>query len=224
MFNLVQVFLQIPFESAPRTNNIGRAELYVLFFGLTLLLISRFTTKLKATHFFSGIKTDTITSQNGTHTIQGMVSTILLYLIGVWLFYRRFHDMSQLDMSQTQMITLIALIPIILFLPMALVLFLSNNIAQISAIAHFLWVNLLTISVILFIAGISSFLFISKQEHTDLIYYALLFLLLFCFLWIHFRVIQYLMRSGLKWYYIILYFCTLEILPILFLWLKFVKR
>lgn len=225
MFSASLFFLQQPFVTSPRVVRFDNYDFLLFGLGISvfisLLLITNgltFKSIAGSIKTESGFEDSVIKSNSGFLPILSRLLIYMLYCIGCILFVKRFDTIFFLDgFHLNDAIVLFVGLPFFVFLPIALCLYLSNLQNIMGPLKTYLWGKLHFVGLLLLIFTTLSYFLIEQQLF---LFQSLITSLLIVFIFMHFRVIQFFIHTGLYWYYIILYFCTLEILPIVFLWIK----
>jgi len=227
MFSASLFFLQQPFESLPRVAHFDMYDFLLLGLGFAIFVVLLLSASgIKISNIAQAIKTDSIFAGDSVNAKSGFLKLwkrlliYFMYLISAILFVLRYDVIFVEGFNSNYLMVFLVVFPFFVFLPILLCLYLSNFYNIVEPVKEYFWKKLYFIGAALLVFSTLSYFLLQNQLF---LFQALIALLLMVSFVIHFRVIQFFIRSGLYWYYIILYFCTLEILPLIFLWMKFWK-
>ncbi len=142
----------------------------------------------------------------------------LIYWIGAILVVHFFIEAQFLP----QIRWMLYLVPVGILLYWFIPFFLISQLLGFTKISLAIWKKQVPIiflaGLVLLSAGLLLFVDLAYEEYFKLLIFSILIVFYF---WIHLRVWREFILSGFKFYYIFMYFCTLEILPFAFLWVWF---
>jgi len=213
------VLLQVPFETPLRANQTDWLGLSLLLVCVTLFMILQFRNPSAIGSVISRSIRENSSKLYFASPAIDSVDKILMYALFFFGTNSCLHYLFADTSPSSGFTFLIYLIPlawvVFLILPFNLVFFISGVHKQGATILkHQLPV--------LFLAGISSvplgvglFLNLNYSYSIQIIFLATMTLF---FVWMHIRVFRELIVEHVSFLYIFIYFCTLEILPLLTLW------
>jgi hypothetical protein len=219
--------LTIPFELAFRNQNIMWVALIGLLLSVAVLAFSRFGSSNYILVFSKVLlknnSINKIIQDEYSLSSLGSVLLIFNYFISfstlIYLSFSRFIDINNFE------IIIISSIPIYLFLwPLFcfnLLGFLTNEHSVFSENKK----NTIVISQVLgVIFSLILLLWTFNLKWSS--YFISAFLISFVLFWLYkfFRGIIFSIQHNISWYYIILYFCTLELIPVLIFYLYFFEN
>lgn len=214
--NLLQT--EMPFETLARVNKADWMGLFLFFAGLLFFIILLYRNPVVLRSLVIRVfKNDTEKLYFSAPAIDSVDKILLftIYLCGSVLAVHFFLEIQFFESLHF----LIYLAPIAVLIFLALPFFLVAQLLGFVKITVLVWRKQIPIFYLLgiLLLPLGSLLFVDPhyQEGFKVLIYIVLSLF---FLWIHVRVTRELILAGFKFYYIFLYFCTLEILPVLYFW------
>lgn len=216
--NILQIPAQLPFETIERSTKSDWFGLVLFFTGILSLIILQYRNPNVLISLFSrATKNDTEKLYFSAPAIDSVdrIFLFVIYLCSTILSIHFFVE-SHFDASIRWVLYL---------LPVALLIFFTIPLlitAQLVGYNKYFYYLIRKQAPLLFLFGlgllpVGGLIFV---DATYFLYVQALILLLFLFVlvWLHFRMARALILEGFPFYFIFMYFCTLEILPIAFLW------
>jgi hypothetical protein len=215
---LLQIPAEIPFETIKRSTPADWYGLLLFFTGLlSLIVLLHRNPNVLVSLFTRLLKNDSDKLYFSAPAIDSLDRIFLsvIYLCSTLLSIHFFLE-NRFDNSLRWLLYLTPLAAILYFsLPFMFI-------ARVVGFTKFSWYLLKKQMPIVFLFGlillpIGGLLFLDIQST---IYIQVLILILFSLflVWLHFRVVSALIVEGFPLYFIFMYFCSLEILPLIFSW------
>lgn len=209
---------ELPFETAIRVTNADWFGLSLFIVNLILLVVLLYRNPSVISSLFLRIfKNDGEKLYFSAPAIDSVdrVLLFLIYLLSSNLTLYSFFDGSFYDKLGFAIFTI----------PVAIVLFFAIPFFLTSVLLGFVKLSRSISSKqspLLFVSGLIQLpvgLLIFFESY-NMLHLRIMFLVFaaIMLLWLHFRVIRMLLINGFSMYYIFVYFCTLEILPLAFFW------
>ena len=230
----MSIFLQlfitlnvIPKELTPRDVSSGTAVGYALFVCFVLLALSKLIrTNIYSTLLFSSFKIKTIEQFVRTeHKLNSGASFLLFfnYLIAFsTLLFILFHFPVLTDVIKIGIVFLLPIsLPLISILSLLFVMLITGETRILLQQFYFRVIGVQILGLLFFVIGVVWSVFgITHQT----LYVLIITLLLIEFFLRVLKGVTLLLAQNVAWYYIILYFCTLEILPLIVLVAMYVEE
>ncbi|MBU2019126.1 MAG: DUF4271 domain-containing protein [Bacteroidetes bacterium] len=208
-------------ELEPRVKLVDAPSLFLLLTGILLVVIAKFrnsrsfeiTMKLffRNMNFESTIKESwPIFSGNSWLLV---VNFVLNLSLSLYLFYFSIETGSSWA-AMTQALFFGTLLFLLAFCSMIFVNFLSGNQKIVQLPSQVSWVLPQFAGLLLLALNTACLL---NQEWQDKVFWIIAVILIWVTLQRFYRSLIYLFRQQIEWYYILLYLCTLEIIPLVLL-------
>jgi hypothetical protein len=215
MASLAFILLQIePFETLPRLNRVDWLGVAFLFAGLSLLIILHYRNPSAISSMI--MRSIRETSKKlyfalpAIDSLDKLLFTTIFIISGAFCVHFLLSDLlSGIALFVAYLFPF--LLMLFLFMPLRFIGFVSGNTKVISQIVQSQMPIVYLAGLMLLLIGMLLFLQIELGVYWRWVFGVLVLVNL---LWLHVRVIRDLIQHQISMFYIFMYFCTLEILPI----------